>query len=111
VSIKVAGQVVGLLASACGAALAGAACIIAADALFWGLGGGAARFDLAGPAPIADKLARVLLCVNGLILLSLLIASCSPLGVGRTVGSAVYAVGILAQLLGNENTRKKKLSL
>lgn len=110
VALKIAGQVVGLVISACGAALAGAACIIAADALFWGLGGGAARFDLNGPAPIADKLGRVLLGANMVMMFSLIIASTAPQGFRRTVGASVYTVGVLTQVVGNEKTRRNKLN-
>ena len=110
VSMKTAGQILGLLLSAFGAALLGASCIIAADALFWMLGGGAARFGADGPAPIPANLSRVLLGINAIILLATFTASTSPPGLRRAGGAAVYSAGILIQTVGNEKTRKKKAS-
>jgi hypothetical protein len=107
VSIKVVGQLVGLVTCAFGAALQGALCIIAADAIFWLAGGGEVRFGMGGPDPIPDKLCRVLFCVNAAIFLATLAAIASP-GLQRTAGTAVYTLGVLAQTVGNEKTRKKQ---
>ena len=108
VRVKVAGQIAGLVSSAFGAALVGAALIIAADALFWLLGGGAARFADDGlPAPIPVKLCRVLLCINLVLLLAAVVAGAAPQGFRRSAGAAAYITGVLAQVFGNEKTRRK----
>ena len=108
IGMKIAGQIMGLLLSAFGAALVGASCIIAADALFWLLGGGEARYGMDGPAPIPAKLSRILLGVNAIILLATIIAIVSPPGFHRIAGASVYSAGILLQTAGNENTRKRQ---
>lgn len=108
VRVKVVGQIAGLVSSAFGAALVGAALIIAADALFWLLGGGAVRFADDGlPAPIPVKLCRVLLCINLVLLLAAVVAGAAPQGFRRSAGAAVYITGVLAQVFGNEKTRRK----
>jgi len=108
VCIKVVGQVAGLVSSAFGAALVGAACIVAADALFWLFGGGSARFGVDGlPAPIPAKLCRVFLCINVVLLLAAVVASAAPQGFRRSAGAAVYITGVLGQILGNEQARRK----
>ena len=72
------------------------------------LGGGAARFADDGlPAPIPAKLCRVLLCINLVLLLAAVVAGAAPQGFRRSAGAAVYITGVLAQVLGNEKTRRK----
>jgi len=116
VRLKLLGQLAGLAASAlCGAALAGAASVVAADAAFWALGGGAKRLESDGSgdgvraAPIPSPLARALLSVNLVLLASTLAAAAARRGaMVRTAGAAVYCAGMLAQTIGDEKTRRRK---
>jgi len=120
VRIKILGQVAGLIivsANAGGAefsSLAGASCIVGADAAFWALGGGSNRFECDGvgvrSAPIPKPLVKALLGVNIVMLLSVLVGytfgrSGSLL---RKGGAAVFCTGILTQIIGNEKTRRRK---
>lgn len=115
VRVKILGQIAGLVVSAgVGGALVGAACVVGADCAFWAMDGGANRFECDGDgvrsAPIAAPLSRVLLGVNGVMLLSALVGC--VFGQNRLVirrgGAAVFCTGILSQVIGNEKTRRRK---
>mmetsp|Transcript_17839 Transcript_17839/g.19343 ORF Transcript_17839/g.19343 Transcript_17839/m.19343 type:complete len:272 (-) Transcript_17839:144-959(-) len=121
VRIKIVGQIVGLLFSLAGAggtelgALVGATCIVGADTVFWALGGGSNRFECDGvdgvrSAPIAKSLVKALLGVNMVMLLSVLVGAAwgRSGSLLRKGGAAVFCTGILAQIVGNEKTRRRR---
>jgi len=124
VRLKLLGQLAGLVLSAgFGHALGGASCLVAADAAFWARGAGAKRFECCDDvdtkedtdvmcSPVPASVAKVLLSVNVVMLLSLLVGAMfgqnPSCGVLRQGGAAVYSVGVTTQTIGDFSIRRKK---